>query len=246
MPTIDSISGINHYPPRCTREKFGNICGATLVKERVSDGLSVPSPLRPFAYHHFNDHIASMLSQPGIESAIHAHMHNGALDRELHEIISSPNLTQSQDSMGLPFLRDCGTEIRLVWAICVDWYNPRTNKASGKSVSTGTGVISMICLSLPPHLWVCEELIYDAGTMTAGTSCRCNQRISSPSYQRHAHQQKCQIRAWPFGTSKLRQSCKAKRDPARLAVELPSYWQNCKILPVWYVVCISMTIWRVD
>jgi hypothetical protein len=163
MPTLDKISGIKHYPPRCTREKFGKICGSALVKERVSHGLSVPSPLRPFTYHHFNGHVASMLSQPGIEDEIYTHMHSGALDRELRDIINSPTLTQLRDPMGLPFLRDCGTEIRLVWALCVDWYNPRMNKASGKSVSTG--VISMICLSLPPHLRLREGLIYDGGTI---------------------------------------------------------------------------------
>lgn len=41
-------------------------------------------------------------------------------------------------------------ELRLLWALSIDWFNPRGNKAAGKSVSTGSMVMS--CLNLPPSL----------------------------------------------------------------------------------------------
>jgi hypothetical protein len=160
-PTLDRLSGIRQYPLRCVRAKFGQVCGSPLIRQHVAKGLSVPSPLRPFVYHHFNDHVASMLSQPGIEEAIRLHLRSVALERELHDIIASPALAELRDPSGLPFLRDCGDELRLVWSIWVDWYNPHGNKAAGKSVSTG--VIAMTCLSLPPDLRTLEGNIYVAG-----------------------------------------------------------------------------------
>jgi hypothetical protein len=151
------------YPLHCVHEKFGRICGTPLVKQHVANGLSIPSPLRPFTYRHFNDHVASMLSQPGIEDAIRRHLHSGALEHELHDIIGSPSLAGLCDPSGMPFLRDCGEELRLLWSICIDWYNPLMNKAAGKTVSTG--VIAMFCLSLPPNLRTLEQNIYPVGAI---------------------------------------------------------------------------------
>jgi hypothetical protein len=98
-----------------------------------------------------------MLSQSGVESAIREHMRAG-LDRD---IIGSPAVQHLRDSSGLPFLRDCGSELRLIWALCIDWYNPLLNKVAGKAISVG--VIAFICLSLPPHLRLLEHNIYHCG-----------------------------------------------------------------------------------
>jgi hypothetical protein len=48
----------------------------------------------------------------------------------------------------------------------VDWYNPFHNKIAGKKSSTG--VINMICLSLPPELRTKEEHIYLSGLIPDG------------------------------------------------------------------------------
>jgi hypothetical protein len=165
-PTLDNRSGTLCYPLLCTREKFGQICGSPLTVQRVMEGLSVPWPSRPFIYHHFNDHIASMLSRPSIEDAIQSHQRTCALNDELVDIIGSPALRGLRDPDGLPFLGDYGTELRLIWAIAADWYNPYHNKISGKKASTG--VINMICLSLPPELRTREEHMYLAGLIPEG------------------------------------------------------------------------------
>ena len=163
-PTIDSSCGITHYPLLCTNEKFGRVCNTALTKQAVdsSQGVSVPVPLRPFPYRPFRDHLASMLSQRGIEQAIHEHMHQ-ELKHELRDIIGSPSVKNFRDPSGLPFLRDCGSELRLVWALCIDWYNPLMNKVAGKSISVG--IIAFICLSLPPHLRLLEQNIYKCGVI---------------------------------------------------------------------------------
>ena len=157
-PTLDPATGIAQYPLLCNNQLFGSVCASPLVGYHVTDGQSVPYPLRPFPYRHFNDHVAAMLAQPGIEDNIRAHLHSGASKEELHDIISAPQLAKLRDPSGLPFLRDCDTELRLVWTLCADWYNPYMNKAAGKSVSSG--VVAMVCLSLPPHLRLREENIF--------------------------------------------------------------------------------------
>jgi hypothetical protein len=103
-----------------------------------------------------------MLSQSGIEQAIRKHLH-GELGHESRDIIGSPAVKNIRDPSGLPFLRDCGSELRLVWALCIDWYNPLMNKIAGKAISVG--IIAFICLSLPPHLRLLEQNIYKCGVI---------------------------------------------------------------------------------
>lgn len=157
-PEFDASTGSPIYPLRCNRSKFGKECGEFLTKSSTAGKISVPTPLRPYPYHHFNDHVSAMLSRPGIEEAILSHQRSGSLDRELRDILDAPVLRNFKGPDGKPFLRDCGEEIRLVWAFCADWYNPYHNKTSGKTVSFG--IMAMICLSLPPELRTREENIY--------------------------------------------------------------------------------------
>ncbi|KAF9524697.1 hypothetical protein CPB83DRAFT_773347, partial [Crepidotus variabilis] len=84
-------------------------------------------------------------------------------NQEIVDIMSSPSIEALKDASGAPFLSQGGDELRLVWALSIDWYNPRLNKASGKSVSSGA--IAMTCLSLPPHLRNLEENVYLAGVI---------------------------------------------------------------------------------
>ena len=152
------------FPLRCTQQKFGTVCKEPLTNGFQSiNGQSVPKPIKPFHYHHFHDHVAAMLARPGLEEAIEAHMQTGSLEEELTDIMSSPALRGFLDHTGQPFVRAVGSELRLVWALSADWYNPRFNKASGKAVSTG--VIAMVCLSLPPNLRNLEENTYLAGVI---------------------------------------------------------------------------------
>lgn len=162
-PTFSPGSSIPVYPLKCRAQIFGKECGAFLASKTFStiEGVSVPKPARPYAYRHFNDHVASMLSRSGIEKAITLHMRNSATQEELRDIMSSTAIRELRDTSGEPFVREIGDDLRLVWALSIDWYNPRTNKASGKAISFG--MIIMICLSLPPLLRYKEENIYLAG-----------------------------------------------------------------------------------
>lgn len=166
-PTYRGEDEAPEYPVCCTEVKFGEPCGATLVEGfRSNDGKATPAPVKPYSYRHFNDHVAAMLSRPGIEDAIESYMAktdtgSNALESELADIMGSSELRDFMDSTGQSFLRQSGTELRLIWSLAADWYNPHTNKVSGKVVSTG--VIGMVCLSLPPEMRYSEENIYLCG-----------------------------------------------------------------------------------
>ena len=43
-----------------------------------------------------------------------------------------------------------GEEGRYVFSLCVDFFNPLSNKQAGKKMSVG--LISLVCLNLPPEL----------------------------------------------------------------------------------------------
>ena len=150
------------YPLRCTEAKFGTLCNELLVKDFSAHGVnSSPKPIKPFRYHHFHDHVAAMLARPGIEEAIQSHMKSQALEKELTDLMSAPILQSLVDHRGRPFLQAAGDELRLIWSLSADWYNPFSNKASGKVVSTGS--IAMVCLSLPPDLRNIEDNVYLSG-----------------------------------------------------------------------------------
>jgi hypothetical protein len=61
---------------------------------------------------------------------------------------------------GRPFI-ESETELRSIWSLSYDGYNPGTNKAAGKTASVGS--LAMSCLSLPPSLRNRPENLYLVG-----------------------------------------------------------------------------------
>jgi len=163
-PEYHPGSPIASYPTRCRREQWGTTCGARLVKHRVENKLSVKKPIRPFGYHHLNDHVAAMLSQPGVESAVEDSWKFRKLTKETRDIVDTERLRNfpwSKESCPGDADSSHGPELRLVWALSVDWFNPFHNKIAGKSASVGH--ISFTCLNLPGHLRNEDDNIFLVG-----------------------------------------------------------------------------------
>ncbi|KLO04849.1 hypothetical protein SCHPADRAFT_840122, partial [Schizopora paradoxa] len=62
------------------------------------------------------------------------------------------------DTQGLPFMTGNPDELRLAWALSVDWYNPYHNKTAGKTASVGS--VAATCLNLPPSLRHRPEYVF--------------------------------------------------------------------------------------
>ncbi|KAJ3575942.1 hypothetical protein NP233_g765 [Leucocoprinus birnbaumii] len=158
----DVKDGIEVYPSRCSYVRFPGKppCSTRLCKLGVRKGLSVRVPIRPYAMQSFTSFLGGFYSRPGIESALRSTNHGLRADEPISDIGQSPGLRQLLDSDGRVFL-ESEDEIRTIWSLSYDGFNPFHNKAAGKSASAG--VLAMVCLSLPPELCYKRENIYLVG-----------------------------------------------------------------------------------
>lgn len=128
------------------------------MSSRVEKGESVRYPRRPFVVQDFNAFVGNLLSRPGVEDALD----RGTVllqQEELNDIKDGSGVQNLIGPDGRPFLDGLQrSELRLVWSLSVDWFNPHTNKTAGKHVSSGS--IAMACLNLPPSLRYKPEYMY--------------------------------------------------------------------------------------
>jgi len=96
----------------------------------------------------FHDFVGRLLSRPGIEAAI-KRSGEWVRDSTVNDILSADGIREIKGPDGIPFLSGGQhTELRLLWSLSVDFFNPYHNKIAGKVASVGSIVLS--CLSLPP------------------------------------------------------------------------------------------------
>jgi hypothetical protein len=146
----------NELPLWCSWKTYPNArsCGAKLTKlalESVDGKRQMKRvPIRPFLVPDFDAFKANLLSRPGMEELLDC----GTLFNDTEDMWDIKDGTRVKEMMGPdggPFWDGLKRgELRLLWALSIDWFNPRGNKAAGKSVSTGSMVMS--CLNLPPSL----------------------------------------------------------------------------------------------
>lgn len=157
-PSIEGDLAI--YPSHCTWQEFptSQPCGESLTESRVVAGQSMRYPKRPYVVQDYDAFVATMLSRPGVEEALD----KGTVlltGDELNDIKDGAGVQNLRGPDGKPFLDSLKrSELRLIWSLSVDWFNPYTNKISGKHVSTGS--VAMACLNLPPSLRYKPEFIY--------------------------------------------------------------------------------------
>lgn len=170
-PRSSRVSPSPEYPRHCTYREFPGAgdCGATLVRASKSSSASAHTTVRPiktYCYQSLHSWIARMLSRPDFESMIDKSLVVNQSATRTHivdDILQSSEVRTFQDSDQKPFLRQEGSEARLLFSLFIDWFNPRGNRRAGSSISSG--VIFMACLNLPPELRYRKENLYLAGVL---------------------------------------------------------------------------------
>lgn len=152
------------YPARCQYRRWAKSapCNAKLTIHGVRNAESVRLPRRPFAVQDFDLFIGRMLCRPGMEDILKMGSQVVQAHR-LNDIKDASVMREFRDKDGRPFLDASSSELRLLWCLSVDWFNPYLNKIAGRSVSEGSVV--MCCLLLPPSLRYRPENLYLMGVI---------------------------------------------------------------------------------
>lgn len=156
------------YPHVCTHSEMGQpVCGTPLVyaiKERPDDGPPrlIYKAIKVFPYRSIKAYLATLLLRHGVEGHLEKCVEAIANDQTWHDIIEAPAIRTFRGPDGRNrFSVQVNGELRLVFSVFIDWFNPYGNKRAGKSHSIGG--IYLACLNLPPHLRFRPEYIYLAG-----------------------------------------------------------------------------------
>lgn len=167
----ENRSNDSPFPMRCVYQETttDGRCGARLLRanknlrERENDhGFR---PIRTYTYQSLISWVGRMLSRPEIERMLEqsiAHECPQLPTAHVDDVLHSPEVA-AFEFRGRPFLRREGSEMRLLFSLFIDWFNPHGNRQAGASISSG--VIFMACLNLPPEVRFKRENIYLAGVL---------------------------------------------------------------------------------
>jgi Transposase family tnp2 len=164
-PTFDGVSPIPQYPMYCTHQEFGRKCNERILRPRRVNNVEIKVPIKRFVYFDFKDWVASLLSRPSFEEHMDAAWDSTAQEtfsEEMRDIFDGSVLKDFKGPDGKHF-RFGGEEGRYVFSLCVDFFNPLGNKQAGKKHSMG--IISLVCLNLPPDMRYKPENMFMAGVV---------------------------------------------------------------------------------
>ncbi len=138
-------------------------CGEPLWGTRRINGYTERArPLKIYSHHDLKSWIGRLFSRPGIEDMVTSRPHiSGSAPESINDIWLSKVFSDLKDSSGKKFYPGPGSEVRLVFSLSVDSFNPFGNKTAKQSVSS-TG-IWLVLLNLPPNVRHLPENIYLAG-----------------------------------------------------------------------------------
>lgn len=153
------------YPSHCTHRPTpeSGVCGQPLLRRNRSEKSQ---PIKPFVYYSFHDYLAALLSRKDLE---------GLMDKacdDLHNASCEPLPEFASDVWDAEFLRKFegpgkalfvarGTEGRYLFAFNYDSFNVEGMRIRG--ATTSCGLLSMVCLNLPPDIRYKAENMYVAG-----------------------------------------------------------------------------------
>lgn len=163
-PTFIGDSPIPIYPKHCTHKQYlnGNKCGERLTRPRSIRGVDVDIPIKRFVSFNFKDWVAGILSRPGYEDYMDAAWDEHPKDETMEDIFHGDYLRNFKGPDGKLFSLG-GYEGRYIFSLSVDFFNPYTNKQAG--IKSSVGLISVICLNLPPSMRYKPENMFLAGVI---------------------------------------------------------------------------------
>lgn len=139
----------SNIPNQCTFvDVDGAICKTELFKHHHRGNRTWRKPIRRFSHQPLESWLSRFLNQPGIEEKL--------------ESVSPTPQDACTDVWGASFLANFPAsgednffnapveELRLAFLVYHDFFNPYSNKVSGKKRSIG--LLMMVCLNLPPNL----------------------------------------------------------------------------------------------
>ena len=151
-PTFNLDSSIPIYPKYCQGRHFGNPCEEELLRPKRVQGNVVSFPIKSFIYFDAKDWPGSQLSEPGLEAKMNAawsQTRESKRSDTMRDIFDGEMLQNFKGPDGKHFGQE-EDEGRYVFSLSIDFFNPLSNKESWKKVSVG--IISLVCLSLPPKI----------------------------------------------------------------------------------------------
>lgn len=146
------------YPITCANKRHPDspICAAQLVRQRVIEGITVQSPIRPFVYHSVLDFVGALFSRRDLEEQIDRAcddaLRSGSPQemRAIDDVFQGEFLRTFQGPRSRRLFIDRRGEGRLAFSLNVDFFNVNGNRAGG--AVTSCGIIAMACLNLSPRV----------------------------------------------------------------------------------------------
>src|SRR6202789_3244416 len=160
-PVLEGDSPISIYPKYCAHTLDDAQCGERLTRPRRIKDIDVEVPIKTFVSFDFKDWFAGLLSRPGYEEHMDSAWQSKAPeDGIMYDIFDGDYIRDFKGPDGRCFSLG-GEEGRYVFSLSVDFFNPYTNKQSGKKISVG--LISVVCLNLPPSMRYKPENMFLSG-----------------------------------------------------------------------------------
>lgn len=140
-------------------------CNTLLWKEQeLGNGETRVIPIRKYVHQDLKPWIGRLLARKGMERLLRTqHIEPQSSRAPIHDIWSSKVFKDLKDADGAAFFPGPTEELRLVFSLSVDGFNPFHMKTAKQTVSS-TG-IWMVLLNLPQHLRYLHENMYVAGVI---------------------------------------------------------------------------------
>lgn len=151
-------------PQQCTYRSTpsSDACGEDLWLKRTIRGKSMSFAVRKYLHQSMKHWLGRMLSRQDVETWLQLPRHGTAPDR-MTDMFHGIALTNFLGPDGRPFLEAPGDELRLVFSLSADGFNPYQMRLAKKKVTSTA--IYMVCLNLPPHLRYLPENMYLVGVI---------------------------------------------------------------------------------